>query len=94
MFKYLKRLIRKFDNNLIFTLAAYNAGETIVRKWRRTIPFSEDPIVAIEQIPYKETRNYVKLIYRNIFFYKQENNSNILKNPIEESFKISYNKVI
>lgn len=88
--KYLRRLIKKFDNNLIFTLAAYNAGETIVRKWRRTIPFSKDPIVAIEQIPYKETRNYVKLIYRNIFFYKYRNKNDILSSTIDDSFKVSY----
>ena len=33
--KYLKRLIGKYDGNLIYALAGYNAGESKVKKWRR-----------------------------------------------------------
>ena len=33
--------------------------------------FTDDnPLSIIEMIPYRETRNYVKLIYRNYFFYQ------------------------
>ena len=68
--KYLKRLIDKYDGNLIYALAGYNAGEGKVRQWTEKIFNSDNPLVIIEMIPYRETRNYIKLIYRNFFFYQ------------------------
>jgi soluble lytic murein transglycosylase-like protein len=47
--KYLRYLIDRYDGNLSLALAAYNSGETSVKRWG-TIP------------PYKETQNYVKRI--------------------------------
>jgi hypothetical protein len=47
--KYLKYLMDRYEGNLSLALAAYNAGETTVKKWG-TIP------------PIKETQNYVKRI--------------------------------
>lgn len=93
--KYLKKLVKMFDGNLIYTLAAYNAGENRVIRWRKKIFTHNDPLLTIESIPFQETRNYVKLIYRNIFFYNliYENKSNI-KDPLEESFKISLNQTL
>lgn len=44
--RYLRLLLDRFDQNLTFALAAYNAGETVVVK-RGGIP------------PYEETRSYV-----------------------------------
>lgn len=51
--------------------ASYNAGENRVDRWKTTY-FNEDETILknIEMIPFLETRNYVKLIFRNIFFYK------------------------
>ncbi len=68
--KYLKKLIKKFDNNLIFALGAYNAGPSKIKQWQKNTFSQVDPIKLIEEIPYKETRMYVKLIYRNMYFYK------------------------
>ena len=68
--KYLSRLIKKYDGNLIYALAAYNAGERRVKDWRKNIFKSGGPLETIEMIPFLETRDYVKLIYRNLFFYK------------------------
>lgn len=87
--KYLKKLLNEFDNNIIFSLAAYNAGETRVRRWRKNLFINENFLSTIETIPFKETRNYVKLIYRNIFFYNYLNphlKENPLKYPIKETF--------
>ena len=67
--KYFAHLMDRFDNNLIYSLAAYNAGPTRVSKWISNIFTNSNPLITIENIPYKETRKYVKLIYRNIFFY-------------------------
>ncbi|MCX6125480.1 MAG: hypothetical protein NTV34_12145, partial [Proteobacteria bacterium] len=39
-------------------------------KWKKAIA-TEDLLTFIEQIPYKETRAYVKLILRNYFYYKR-----------------------
>jgi len=47
--KYLRYLLDRYDGNISLALAAYNAGETAVKKWG-TVP------------PYKETQEYVKKI--------------------------------
>jgi soluble lytic murein transglycosylase len=69
--KYFKGLVKRYDGNLVYVLSAYNAGESRVEKWRDLYFDSEGTIIKnIESIPFLETRNYVKLIFRNIFFYK------------------------
>ena len=69
--KYFKALMKRYDNNLVYVLASYNAGENRVERWRGLYFDSDDSIVKnIEMIPFLETRNYVKLIFRNVFFYK------------------------
>lgn len=69
--KYFKGLLKRYDNNLVYVLSAYNAGETRVEKWKANYWSDDSSILKnIEQIPFLETRNYVKLIFRNIFFYK------------------------
>ncbi len=47
--KYLRYLLDRYEGNLSLVLAAYNSGETAVKKWG-TIP------------PFKETQEYVKKI--------------------------------
>jgi hypothetical protein len=49
--KYLRYLIDRYEGNLHLALAAYNSGETAVKKWG-TIP------------PYPETQNYVKKVMK------------------------------
>jgi len=68
--RYLKKLLDKYDNNMVFSLAAYNAGDHRVNNWMKTYFKHESILYNIESIPYAETRNYVKLIFRNMFFYK------------------------
>lgn len=68
--QYLKYLMGKYDNNLVFTLSAYNAGESRINKWREMFFKNNSILHTIESIPFKETRMYVQLIMRNIFFYK------------------------
>ena len=65
---HLKQLLDRYDNSFILAMAAYNAGETPVKKWRRAFPAS-NPLEFIESIPYRETRNYVRLLIRNYLFY-------------------------
>ncbi len=56
--------------SVVFTLAGYNAGMNAVRRWQQTLP-TKNLALFVERIPYKETRNYVKLIMRNYFYYKK-----------------------
>jgi soluble lytic murein transglycosylase len=69
--KYFNNLMKRYDGNLVYVLAAYNAGEARVEKWKNLYFDTDESILKnIEAIPFLETRNYVKLIFRNIFFYK------------------------
>ena len=87
--KYLRQLVSRFDGNLIFALASYNAGENRIDRWRKEVFRNDDPLSTIEAIPFEETRNYVKLIYRNNFFYSLISNRPALMVPLEETFKVS-----
>lgn len=69
--KYFKGLVKRYDGNLVYVLGAYNAGEARVERWKNLYFDTDESILKnIEAIPFLETRNYVKLIFRNIFFYK------------------------
>ena len=65
---YLKSLLDEFDS-LPAAIAAYNAGEDIVRKWIKAYRYrGMDEF--IEDIPYSETRNYVKRVLRSYYKYR------------------------
>ncbi len=87
--KYLKQLLTRFDGNLIYTLASYNAGENRIDRWKKEIFRNDDPLATIESIPFEETRNYVKLIYRNRFFYSLLSNRSVLTTPLDDTFKVA-----
>lgn len=58
--RYLARLLQEFGD-LVHTLAAYNAGPQAVRQWLlRFGPLPAEEFV--EEIPFQETRNYVKRV--------------------------------
>ena len=61
---HLSELLKKFNGNLVLALASYNANAQVVKKWVSRL-WSSDIEEFIEEIPYRETRNYVKLILRN-----------------------------
>jgi len=66
---YLSYLVREFGA-YPQAIAAYNAGEDTVRKWLRKGNYkSADEF--IEDIPYSETRNYVKRVLTTFFEYKR-----------------------
>lgn len=65
---YLKYLQTKFDDTDT-VLCAYNAGETTIRSWLNNDEYSENN--KLKYIPYKETKNYIKKINKNIKIYKK-----------------------
>tara|TARA_B100001248_G_C27393672_1_gene464038 strand:+ start:1008 stop:3215 length:2208 start_codon:yes stop_codon:yes gene_type:complete len=69
---HLKTLRERFDNQFIISVASYNAAYTAVHGWLRT-RYRGDALTFIEDIPYAETKGYVKLIFRNFMIYKRMN---------------------
>jgi soluble lytic murein transglycosylase len=66
---YLKSLFEEFGS-LPHVLAAYNAGEAAVKKWEEKGDYhAVDEF--IEDIPYPETRNYVKKVITSYYQYKK-----------------------
>jgi len=68
--KYLKKLLDRYKGNSALALAAYNAGPTAVDRWIREGRASHSFMEFVDQIPYKETRDYVGTIFRNYVWYK------------------------
>lgn len=67
--KYLSTLLEKYKNKEI-AVAAYNAGIGTVDGWIQKGIIKSDGS-DIENIPYKETNNYVRKILRNYKLYKE-----------------------
>lgn len=61
---------KKYRGQFLLTAAAYNASERAIESWLKT-RLNEDPLEFIEDIPYEETRGYVKLVLRNFIFYSR-----------------------
>jgi soluble lytic murein transglycosylase len=55
--------------DLTRALAAYNAGDSRVRRWNRKAGVG-DPEVFAERIPFDETRDYVRIVQRNVEMYR------------------------
>lgn len=67
--KYYSELLEEYDNNYMLALTAYNAGTGNVKKWIEQGIIKSDGS-NIEDIPYKETNNYVRKIVRDYNIYK------------------------
>ncbi len=65
---YLASLLQRFDGKVVDALSAYNAGPSRARSWQNR-PVYRDTDVFIEHIPFRETRNYVKVIQANARIY-------------------------
>ncbi|OQW46873.1 MAG: hypothetical protein A4S09_02905 [Proteobacteria bacterium SG_bin7] len=77
---YLAKMIRKYNGQIPFALAAYNAGPTRLDRWLGAKgvwkEFSEkkswtpDDDLWIDELPWSETSHYVKAILRNLVVYR------------------------
>lgn len=59
--RFLSDLLRRFDGRVTDALAAYNAGPTRARSWRRMDEYGNLDVFH-EHIPFRETRHYVKVV--------------------------------
>ncbi|MGE0526439.1 MAG: transglycosylase SLT domain-containing protein [Bdellovibrionales bacterium] len=65
---HLKDLLDRYGGRFVLAVAAYNANERAIRNWMET-RYRGDTLEFIEEIPYEETRTYVRLVMRNLIFY-------------------------
>lgn len=67
---YFAQLLKTYDGNINLSLAAYNAGIGNVAKWIENGIIQVDGS-DIENIPFKETNNYVRKILRDYKIYRE-----------------------
>jgi soluble lytic murein transglycosylase len=77
--RYLKSLMDRYDGNVPYALAAYNAGPHRVARWRKDALPSWTLMDWIESIPFKETRDYVSSILRHRYWYQVQKGQPVSK---------------
>jgi soluble lytic murein transglycosylase len=65
---YLGHTHDQYNNNSMLAIASYNAGPGNVSKWLQTLT-TQDPDEFVEQIPFDETKNYVRQVFGNYWNY-------------------------
>jgi soluble lytic murein transglycosylase len=80
--RYLADLLERYDGSAALALAAYNAGMGAVGRWlteRGGLALDE----FVEEIPYEETRGYVKRVLRSYAAYRM-----LYGQPLEEALTL------
>ncbi len=65
---YLNYTHKKYKDNSLLAVASYNAGPNNVSNWVKQYNI-RDPDLFVEEIPFKETKNYVKSVFSNYWNY-------------------------
>lgn len=65
---YLATLLRRYQGNYYYALAAYNAGPHRVDRWRKLIQTGDDDLF-LENIEFEQTRVYVRTVMRYYWTY-------------------------
>ncbi len=65
---YLDHTHQQYNNNSLLAIASYNAGPGNVSKWLQNLN-KEDPDEFVEEIPFDETKNYVRQVFGNYWNY-------------------------
>ncbi len=66
---YFRQMLDKYNGQVEYALAAYNAGSDRVEDWRSEN--YRDMVEFVESIPFTETREYVQAIQRNVGVYRR-----------------------
>ena len=82
---FLKKMLERFDDNQVLATAAYNAGPLSVEDW---LPDSGqiDARIWIENIPYDETRQYVRRVLTAERELQQAQLLQRLRRPLRRGF--------
>ena len=75
---YLSELFKRYDGNMYYALAAYNAGEHRVDRWRKVYDTDDDDFF-MENIEYEQTRKYVRGVMKYYWLY------HLLIHPYQQS---------
>lgn len=70
---YLKHVLDEFGGHPALAAAAYNAGPYRIKSWLQAMPRYQTPLelaIWIENIPFAETRDYVKRVSENTKVYE------------------------
>lgn len=65
---YLKHIFDSLDESPVLATAGYNAGPGRARRWQAETPL--EGAIYVENIPFYETREYVKKVLTNAMFYR------------------------
>jgi soluble lytic murein transglycosylase-like protein len=71
--KYLGYLLQHetVNGNILMMVAAYNGGPGNLAKWqRRILKLTKDPLLFIESMPSRETRDFVERVISNFWIYR------------------------
>ena len=71
-YRFLKQNLEGYD---ISSVAAYNGGIGSIQRWKTSLHYN-DTDEFVEQIPYPETKNYVKKVFRSYWNYIRIYNGN------------------
>jgi soluble lytic murein transglycosylase-like protein len=58
------------EGDLLRMATAYNAGPGNLAKWRRKMGEIDDPLLFIESLPSRETRDFVEKVVANLWIYR------------------------
>lgn len=70
---YLAYTLRRFDGNALLAIASYNGGPNAVQSWfqQHKLAGNSDFDTFVENIPYRETRDYVRKVFGSYWTYEQ-----------------------
>jgi soluble lytic murein transglycosylase len=68
--RHFKDMLGQYNGDMISTIASYNAGGTAVNRWKKEFA-GMPPAEFVEQIPYGETREYVKQVLASSAIYSR-----------------------
>ncbi|QHQ36037.1 lytic transglycosylase domain-containing protein [Algicella marina] len=90
---YLAEMMERYDNSVLLAAAAYNAGPHRADRWISDYgdPRSAgvDPIWWIENIPYRETRNYVMRVLESLHVYRVRISNEVQPIGLERELRIN-----
>ena len=71
--RYLTMLLgdANVDGDLFRLATAWNGGPGNLQKWRRETKHGNDPLLFIESIPSRETRNFIERVLANLWIYRE-----------------------